>query len=111
MSADGNTVDQTRTIQIFGHPDGGYVMVPGTQGLNGPIHFLKSLRLLGNSYGLFEYRGLYYFDTFYDLEFPVSTLGDFADQRKGSTKLPDTLAVFLRKNGKTLPLCEYHVTE
>ena len=59
---------------------------------------------------VFPYRDLYYFDTFYDWGSPVVD-GDFEDKRKGSSRLPNTLAVFLRKNGKTAPVCEYHVTE
>ena len=111
MSPDGSTIDQARTIQVFGHPDGGYAAVPGMQGLKGPSRFLKSLRLIGDSYSVFQYRDLYYFETFYDHESPVSALGDLEDKRIGSAKLQDTLAVFLRKGGKTLPVCEYYVTE
>jgi hypothetical protein len=111
LTKDGRTIDQARTIEIFGHPDGGYLLPTGPiPGSHGPITFLKSLRLMGNSYGVFRYRNLYYFETFYDHEFP-SELGDFRDQRKGSRVLQDTLAVFLRRDHKTLPVCEYHVTE
>ena len=108
MSADGSTVDQARTIRIFGHPDGGYDAIAGMSGLSGPIRFLKSWRLLGNSYSAFRYRDLYYFDTFYD---QFANLGDFQNKRKGSSRLQDTLAVFLHRNGKTAPVCEYFVAE
>ena len=108
MSADGSTVDQARTIRTFGHPDGGCDAIAGMAGLSGPIRFLKSWRLLGNSYSVFRYRDLYYFDTFYDL---FAHLGDFQNKRKGSSRLQDTLAVFLHRSGKTAPVCEYFVTE
>lgn len=111
MTSDGSTIDQASTIRIFGHPDGGYVMVPGTVGRNGPVRFLKSYRVIGSSYGVFRYRKLYYFDTFYDAEVPSRELGDIHDQRRGSSSLLDTLAVFVRRDGKTFPICKYFVTQ
>jgi hypothetical protein len=87
---------------------GRYLLPAGPiQGFHGPITFLKSLRLLGNSYSVFRYRDLYYFETFYDHD---SELGDFHNQRKGSRILQDTLVVFLRHDHKAVPVCEYHMT-
>ena len=41
---------------------------------------------------MFEYRGVYYFDTF----FTLYEQGDFQDQRRDNQALRDTLGVFLR---------------
>ncbi|MES1195753.1 MAG: hypothetical protein ABUL58_02295 [Steroidobacter sp.] len=116
MTPDGKLIDQAKTIQIFGHPDGGFQTVPGTKGKSGEVKFVKSFRLIGNSYGLFEYRDTYYFDMFFDSMYAYGGLdkdwlGDFEDKRIGDPTLKDTLGVFLRKDNKTQQICEYHVTE
>jgi hypothetical protein len=110
LTADGSRIDQAKTMEIFGHPDGGYYIPKELQIQEGPygVPFLKSFRIIGESYSIFEYRNLYYFDTFLNAD--VSQ-GDFKDERKGDPKLNDSLGVFLRQNHKTQQVCEFHVDE
>jgi hypothetical protein len=114
MTADGQTIDQAATIRTFGHPDGGHRTVPAPNRPQDP-RFVKSLRVIGGSYGVFRYRDLYYFDTFFDADAVFGALreGDFNDKRRESADSPvlaETLGVFLRMHGKTAQLCEYSVS-
>jgi hypothetical protein len=106
LTSDGQTIDQFASRESFGHPDGGYVIPPG---LRPPgLTFLQAYRPIGNSYSVFEYRSLYYFDTFFDGD---ERLGDFQDGRRGNPSLADTLAVFQRTEDRTQQVCEYRVKE
>lgn len=53
--------------------------------------------------GIFEYDGLYYFDTFLD------SSGDFQGRRQKDPRIGKTLGVFLRKDGVTKQECEYRL--
>jgi len=105
VTPDESTIDQRKTIAIFGHPDGGYRVPTQFVQSAGFPPFMKSFRIIGGSYGIFEYRGLYYFDTFFDGD---ADEGDFEDRRKSDRGLEDTLGVFLRQRGTTRQVCEYH---
>jgi hypothetical protein len=109
-SADLSSIDQAKTIRTFGHPDGG--MTGGSALSAGTVRFVRSLRLIGYSYGVFEYRGRFYFDTFFDVGYAygdgaLNVGGDFSDQRKRDRRLNDTLAVFENRNRETAQICEY----
>lgn len=107
LTPDGATVDQAKTIAVFGHPHGGYT-INATLRAMGYLEFVKSFRAIGDSYGIFKYQKLYYFDTFFDnAEGP----GDFQDRRKSDPSLRNHLGVFLRTRGRTHQICEYRVTE
>lgn len=108
LTPDGKSIDQAKTISTFGHPDGGVRFQPEPGNPASPSIFLKSYRTIGDSYGIFQFQGRFYFDTFFDAD---ATLGDFQDRRKKDPELKNTLAVFERKSGKTLQVCEYQVTQ
>jgi hypothetical protein len=108
LTADGKTLDQAKTIRIFGHPDGGFVVPSAMRSAAHPTAFLRSYRPIGESYGIFKYRTLYYFDTFFDGD---GRLGDFEDKRRGNQALSRTLGVFLHRDGKTRQICEYDTRE
>lgn len=115
LAPDGISIDQKRTIDIFGHPAGGRVGIPRP---DGSATFLKSYRVIGHSYGLFKYRNKVYFDTFFDDNYhdgeprsAVYRTGDLDDRRKGDRSLKDTLGVFERNDGRSQQLCEYRVIQ
>jgi hypothetical protein len=108
MTPDYASINQGKTIAIFGHPFGGYQAAPGTRSKDGPITFVKSFRVIGSSYGIFKYRGLYYFDTFFNAN---EGLGDFVGHRIDDARLANALGVFLRTNEKTQQTCEFDLSE
>lgn len=90
-------VDEARTRELFGHLLWGYpAMKNGEQ-----IGFYPQFRPIGNKLSVFQYRGEYYFDTFFD------TWGDFEGRRREYKYIADTLSVFQRKGGMTKQVCEY----
>lgn len=102
MTPDGKQVDMARTRAIFGHP----VQAYSVTGADGKVTtFLLHFRPIGSSIGIFKYRDLYYFDSFFDI------WGDFADQRRDRPALANNLAVFLRRDGTTHQICEYHTDD
>jgi hypothetical protein len=113
-SADLSSIDQAETDRAFGHPDGGLEL--GVQTMPNGIRFIRALKLIGYSYGIFEYRGAVFFDTFFDASYDYgfddpNGMGDFYGNRKKDRKLMDTLAVFENRRGKTQQICEYRVNE
>jgi uncharacterized protein YecT (DUF1311 family) len=96
LSKDGNRIDIPKTKNIFGKP-GGY-RLPGGEMLMGfrPIG--------GESIGIFEYQGDYYFDTFFE------PWGDQLNNQRAE-KLVNTLGVFFNKEGKTKQICEYRMND
>lgn len=91
----GSSIDVEATAKIFGHP---YPYAATKEGAN-----RAGLRMIGPEIGVFQYQGLFYFDTFFD------ALGDWNNARSGNPKLIDTLGVFLRAEGKTREICEYRM--
>ncbi|MHB8549234.1 MAG: hypothetical protein ACYDAZ_08745, partial [Thermoplasmataceae archaeon] len=92
-----NRLDTGKTTEIFGHPGPKYRFANGTR--------LTGFEPIGLSIGIFQYRGLYYFDTFFHW------WGDFQDRRVNDPVLAHTLGVFLRRKGQTREVCEYHMTQ
>ncbi|MHB8562377.1 MAG: hypothetical protein ACYDDA_00250 [Acidiferrobacteraceae bacterium] len=89
-------LDVPQTRAIFGHP-GTYRLPNGT--------VLPQFEPVGMSIGLFQYRGLYYFDTF------LGRWDASPDQRFLSYPAPThTLGVFLRRHDHTHEVCAYHMT-
>jgi hypothetical protein len=98
LQADNRYINERKTAVIFGgrgHPN----WVAHSPWV--PPDSAFPFRPLGRSIGIFEYRGVVYFDTFFDLT------GDDLGRRAGQAKLANTLGVFLRKQGKTSEICEY----
>jgi len=52
---------------------------------------------------IFKYRGIFYFDTFFD----GGGWADFDGKRANLASLHNHLAVFLRQEGRTREICEY----
>ncbi len=90
-------VDEARTRELFGHVVGGYPQIrDGKQ-----IGLYPGFRPIGDTMSIFQYRGEYYFDTFFD------SWGDFEGRRRNYEYIADTLAVFRRKGNVTKQVCEY----
>jgi len=87
-------VDEEKTKTLIGHPIGGY-QKPDGKG------FYDGFRPLGEKMGIFRYKGITYFDTFFD------TWGDFDGKRRKDPDIWRTLGVFKREKGQTKQLCEY----
>jgi hypothetical protein len=105
LKPDMSGINTTKTAAVFGHPDGGFLFPTGPHA-EGPVRLYHAFRPIGTEVGIFEYRGVNYFDTFF------STLidqGDFRDRRKNDQVLRDTLGVFLRRANHTHQVCEYHL--
>jgi hypothetical protein len=101
LESDNRHIDEKKTAKVFG-------------GLGRPQWVAHSpwvapdsifpFRPLGRSIGIFEYRGIIFFDAFFDLT------GDSQGQRADQPKLANVLGVFLRKHDKTSEICEYTMT-
>jgi hypothetical protein len=59
-------------------------------------------RPIGWHMSIFEFKGLYYFDTFYEDD----GWGDYQNNRRKDKTLKNTLAVFLNRHGVTREMCE-----
>jgi len=93
LDAQNQFIDETRTRELFGHPLG-WLEIKA-----------QGFRYLGITMGIFAYQGIYYFDTFFERSW-----GDYEGHRRKSEEMAWTLAVFLRKDGKTRQVCEYYWT-
>lgn len=97
MSADGKQVDSNRTQEIFGDknsPDIEALTIGYVQGKK----FLSNFHPYGESYGLFRYRGLTYFDAVLNRRTPMGS------------DMDAFLGVYLRKAGKTQMICKMQVS-
>ena len=92
-----NRLDTRKTKALFGHAG------PRYRFPNGMV--FRGFRPLGTAMGIFRYRGLYYFDTFFN-GWGGSRTSSFAYY----PALTDILGVFVHRNGKTAQVCEYHMT-
>jgi hypothetical protein len=105
LTPDGRHIDGEKTKSLLGHPLGGYydsiALAVGARGKPASPRF----RPLGDSLGIFRYRGTYYLDTFLDPEW-----GDLQGKRTGRASLENTLAVVLRHGGQWEETCEYRMT-
>lgn len=119
LSGDG-TLDKERTQAVFGQPQSGSPL-PGRAAQHVPN---DGYAHLGNTYGIFEYRGMYYFDTFFDngphsLEHIAGTTDTnrLSYQRgvlvSGSESdiIENRLGVFIRHQRRTEEICEYQVDQ
>jgi hypothetical protein len=93
-------LDDAKSSQLFGHPTRGLSaeVPPDPILVNSP-----SFQPLGRSLSVFKYKGLVYFDTFFD----GGGWADFEGKRAKVPTLDNHLAVFLRKNSVTRQVCEY----
>lgn len=93
-------IDEVRTRAIFEGKGTPYWVAKS------PFYHGKSpfpFRPIGQSVGLFEYRGVIYFDAFFDMS------GDEREARSGIPSLANTLAVFERESHKTRKICEFQM--
>lgn len=86
-------VDEKNTKTLIGHPIGGY---PEPDGKG----FYEGFRPVGDSMGIFRYKEITYFDTFFD------TWGDFEGKRGEDPNIWRILGVFKREKGQTKQVCE-----
>jgi hypothetical protein len=105
LSNDERTIDREKTLEIFGR-QGTPMRAFAVAGRPGTYVQKPEFRPIGATESVFEYEGLFYFDTFYD----DSGLGDYLGERKKDKKLNDTLAVFIRQNHATREVCELYLT-
>jgi len=101
LTPDGRHLDEGRTKAIFGHPFQSYT-VKESDGYERV--FRNSYRPIGTSMGIFEYRNVFYIDTFFDV------WGDLENKRRDQPDLGNRLAVILRKGGIARQVCEYEVS-
>ena len=97
LSADGNSVDKDRTSRVFGQQDRATSAFPDR----------TQFKPFGKSYGIFEYEDTFYFETFFDSAYIANVDGI----PNTDSRLQDTLAVFLNKNGVTNEMCHYYVEQ
>jgi hypothetical protein len=110
MTKNRRSIDQLQTIAVFGHPDGGLRLFTGAVLGRKDELFLHGLRLLGDSYGVFEFQDKFYIDTFMDASFQNDVAEDFDNKPQSRENLEKSLGVFLREQGKTRLVCEYSET-
>lgn len=100
LDANGD-VDVQRTKELLGHPGGESVTYRDEQGREQTLDFSRlRFRTIGNSNGVFAYRGRYYYDTFY------GSTGDFNNQRVGLSGITHVIAVLAHSDGETKLMCE-----
>ena len=95
LEPDSMSVDGKRTKSLVGHPIGGYPK-PDGKGF-----YDDGFRPVGNSMGIFRFKGTTYFDTFFN------TWGDFEGKRRKDPDIWRTLGVLKREKGQTKQVCEY----
>lgn len=104
LTEGGTKLDREATRSAFGQPLSGTAL-PGD---SDQIMHNAGYAQLGNTYGIFEYRGVFYFDTFFDngpnaLEHIVNATGP--------NILENRLGVFVRHQRRTAEMCEYQVDQ
>jgi len=92
-------IDVFNTVKVFGHPLGSYSIYDGVKKQWVVTNDFWSV---GDTIGIFEYDGIYYFDTF------LSPKGDFKGARQNDPKISSTLGVFVHQGGETKQACEYY---
>lgn len=93
-------IDERATKMLIAHPIQQYDSALHTGNLYSTA---TDFRPIARSIGVFKYRGLFYFDGFFDI------WGDAKNERRGRAELANTLAVFLHKNGVSSQVCEYQL--
>lgn len=99
IDVDTMRINEKKTRDIFGHPLGKYSITVDGKRVN-----LQRFRPVGLKIGIVKYKGLYYFDTFFD------SSGDFRGLRQNDARIGNTLGVFLRSGDTTKQVCEYRWT-
>jgi len=99
LDKEGN-VDPARTQEIFGHPEGGYIVQIKDRTGGAVTTETKRFRPVGPTLGVIVFRDKTYFDTFYD------EWGDLKNQRKDDPQIYNTLALLKHERGKTEAICE-----
>ena len=95
-------LDATRTHALFGHPFP-YVLQLRDEKSGKPVSTtLETYRPLTAMITFTRHRGTFYFDGF----MASFEWGDFENRRKSDLSLNDTIAVYERRNGKTIQHCE-----
>ena len=97
LDAQNDRIDEAATRALFGRP-GENNSGDGKE----PMADYPRFSPYGFHEGIFEYRGTYFLETFYDYN-----LGDINGNRKTSRLIDNVLAVFRRDRGKTRQVCEY----
>jgi hypothetical protein len=98
LNGPSNQVDEIATKRVFWRTDPAIFSYT----VDGKTR-QKSIDLpVGQHMSIFKFKGLYYFDTFYDDD----GWGDYLNKRQKDEGLENTLAVFLNLNGKTREMCE-----
>jgi hypothetical protein len=95
---DTTRIEDGPTLKLFGNPTNG-LPVPNDKHERPFMSFVP----IGDSFGVFEYRNLTYYDTFY----AGGGWPDFQGKRTNLSSLDRHLAVFLRRRGVTREVCEY----
>jgi hypothetical protein len=94
-------LDMEKTRSLVGHPKGEVLALRSTEDPAHPDEVRATrFRTIGNNFGVLEYEGVTYFDTFY------AEGGDLENRRDGTPNYLETLAVLLHKGGKTQLVCE-----
>jgi hypothetical protein len=97
LTPDSSRIDETATEDTFGHPGRGDLGF-----IHGQQMRYQGFVPIGPSISVFEFRDVYYFDTYFNPDF-----GDFYGKRRGDPELDDVLGVFVRQDGHTRQVCEY----
>jgi hypothetical protein len=94
LNADGSALDSQLTISVFGRPS-----------LNRSLPTIRDKEMhnggypvIGYTYGVFNYRGTYYFDTFYDYE-------------SKTEERTNKLGVFINREKRTEEVCEFLIDQ
>jgi hypothetical protein len=106
LQRDADAIDRIKTQEVFGHPDGGFLISNKIDG-KPQNQLIPAFRAVGQRVGIMKFRGISYFDTF----FTRIDLGDLQDQRRNDRALWDTLGVFVRKAHRTSQVCEYFLKD
>jgi len=102
LSADGSAVDVTRTRRLFAHPKAKDEIRQGLPAyFQGVTRNAWDIDVLGHAFGVFEYAGITYFDTF------LGARGDTNGKSLPGDGNFKTLSVFLHQKGATTEVCRY----
>jgi hypothetical protein len=100
LSSDGD-LDASRTRAIFGHPKRQVLIFPDPREPGKKtIRRERGFRAIGTSFGVFRFKDVTYFDTFY------APGGDLNGDRDGEPGYNETLAVLTNHEGSSQLVCE-----
>jgi hypothetical protein len=97
VSGNGGGFNRASTYEVFG--------IPNVSSYTPPVDIE-----FGDDFGIFEYDGQTFYDTFFDWSRGVPASLHHDNQNLSTTnQLWNTLAVYLDESGKRQEVCEYHV--